>query len=158
MATILIVDDEVTFAKNAAKYLERFGHTVATAATVAEGRTQAAAHKPEVLVLDYRLPDGTGLELIGSLRATDPAVHIILITGHGTIELAVDAMKAGANDLLTKPVSLLELRERIDGLMKQQRDASRLRQKLYPQALQHEIQPQLPSESQFSPFTFSSLG
>ena len=127
MATILIVDDEVTFAKNAAKYLERFGHTVATAATVAEGRTQAAAHKPEVLVLDYRLPDGTGLELIGSLRATDPAVHIILITGHGTIELAVDAMKAGANDLLTKPVSLLELRERIDGLMKQQRDASRLR-------------------------------
>ncbi|MBX9795100.1 MAG: sigma-54 dependent transcriptional regulator [Burkholderiaceae bacterium] len=127
MATILIVDDEVTFAKNAAKYLERFGHTVSTAATVAEGKAQAEAQKPEVLVLDYRLPDGTGLEFIEHIRATDPAVHIILITGHGTIELAVDAMKAGANDLLTKPVSLLELRERIDGLMQEQRDASRLR-------------------------------
>jgi DNA-binding NtrC family response regulator len=127
MATILIVDDEVTYAKNAAKYLERFGHTVSTAATAAEGRTLAETRKPEVLVLDYRLPDGTGLEFIGHIRATDPAVHIILITGHGTIELAVDAMKAGANDLLTKPVSLLELRERIDGLMRQQRDASRLR-------------------------------
>ncbi|MFM9915471.1 MAG: sigma-54-dependent transcriptional regulator [Rhizobacter sp.] len=127
MATILIVDDEITFAKNAAKYLARFGHTTATAATVAEGKTLAESQKPEVLVLDYRLPDGTGLEFIEHIRASDPAVHIILITGHGTIELAVDAMKAGANDLLTKPVSLMELRERIDGLMQQQRDASRLR-------------------------------
>ena len=126
MATILIVDDEITFAKNAAKYLARFGHTVATAATIGEGKTQAESQKPEVLVLDYRLPDGTGLEFINHIRTTDPAVHIILITGHGTIELAVDAMKAGANDLLTKPVSLLELRERIDGLMQQQRSASRL--------------------------------
>jgi DNA-binding NtrC family response regulator len=127
MATILIVDDEVTFARNAAKYLERFGHTVSTAATVAEGKALAETQKPEALVLDYRLPDGTGLEFIEHIRASDPAVHIILITGHGTIELAVDAMKAGANDLLTKPVSLLELRERIDVLMQQQRDASRLR-------------------------------
>ena len=118
MATILIVDDEVTFARNAAKYLERFGHTVATAATVAEGKALAETQKPEALVLDYRLPDGTGLEFIEHIRATDPSVYIILITGHGTIELAVDAMKAGANDLLTKPVSLLELRERIDVLMK----------------------------------------
>ena len=127
MATILIVDDEVTFARNAAKYLERFGHTVSTAATVAEGKALAETQKPEALVLDYRLPDGTGLEFIEHIRATDPSVYIILITGHGTIELAVDAMKAGANDLLTKPVSLLELRERIDVLMQQQRDASRLR-------------------------------
>ena len=127
MATILIVDDEVTFARNAAKYLERFGHTVSTAATVAEGKALAETQKPEALVLDYRLPDGTGLEFIEHIRATDPSVYIILITGHGTIELAVDAMKAGANDLLTKPVSLLELRERIDALMQQQRDASRLR-------------------------------
>ena len=56
MATILIVDDEVTFARNAAKYLERFGHTVSTAATVAEGKALAETQKPEALVLDYRLP------------------------------------------------------------------------------------------------------
>ena len=86
MATILIVDDEVTFARNAAKYLERFGHTVSTAATVAEGKALAETQKPEALVLDYRLPDGTGLEFIEHIRATDPSVYIILITGHGTID------------------------------------------------------------------------
>ncbi|MDL2336699.1 MAG: sigma-54 dependent transcriptional regulator [Pseudomonadota bacterium] len=127
MATILIVDDEVTLAKNAAKYLARFGHEVAIAATLAEGKRLAESRAPEVLILDYRLPDGTGLEFIEHIRATDQTVHIILITGHGTIELAVDAMKAGANDLLTKPVSLFELRERIDVLLRLQRDASRLR-------------------------------
>ena len=127
MSNILIVDDEVTFAKNLAKYLTRFGHDVATAATVADGLQLFRSRSPEVLVLDYRLPDGTGMGFIEQVRATDKSVHIILITGYGTVELAVDAMKAGANDLLTKPVSLSELRERIDAMTQQQRTSSRLR-------------------------------
>ncbi|OYY66693.1 MAG: sigma-54-dependent Fis family transcriptional regulator, partial [Burkholderiales bacterium 28-67-8] len=102
MPSILIVDDEVTFAKNLAKYLTRFGHDVATAATVADGLQLFRSRSPDVLVLDYRLPDGTGMDFIEQVRATDESVHIILITGYGTVELAVDAMKAGANDLLTK--------------------------------------------------------
>ena len=127
MPNILIVDDEVTFAKNLAKYLTRFGHDVATAATVADGLQLFRSRSPDVLVLDYRLPDGTGMDFIQQVRATDESVHIILITGYGTVELAVDAMKAGANDLLTKPVSLGELRERIDATTQQLRTSSRLR-------------------------------
>ena len=127
MASVLIVDDEETFARNAARFLARAGHDAATAGTLAEARDQIRQRMPDVVVLDYRLPDGSGLELVASLRAADPTVLIWIVTGHGTIELAVEAMKQGANDLLTKPVSLSDLRERLASLTKAQRDESRLR-------------------------------
>ncbi len=95
MPSILIVDDEETFARNAARYLERAGHTVRVAGTLADGLRLFAERAPEVVVLDYRLPDGTGLEAVQHIRRSDPAAHVMLITGHGTIELAVQAMKAG---------------------------------------------------------------
>lgn len=127
MASILIVDDEETFAKNAAKFLALAGHEVETAGTLGAGLLSFQTRAPDAIVLDYRLPDGTGLDFIQRVRATDPAVHILLVTGHGTIELAVEAMKAGANDLLTKPVALSELRHRLGELAQRQRDSSRLR-------------------------------
>jgi two-component system, NtrC family, response regulator AtoC len=127
MTSILIIDDEETFARNAARYLERAGHLVQTAHTLTEGMQLFEAQRPEVVVLDYRLPDGTGLELIQRIRRLDEAVHLMLITGHGTIELAVEAMKAGAHDLLTKPVALSDLRERLAALTQRQRASGRLR-------------------------------
>lgn len=144
MAHLLIVDDEETLAKNAARYLERAGHTVSTAATVQEGLALFREQPPDAIVLDYRLPDGTGLDFIQRVRATDPAVHILLITGHGTIELAVEAMKAGANDLLTKPVALSDLRERLAQLAQRQRESSRLR---YFEAREREASPALLGDS-----------
>lgn len=65
------------------------------------------------VVLDFCLPDGTGLEFIRALRAQDSQCPILLITGQGSIELGVELMKAGADDLMTKPVSLAELRDRL---------------------------------------------
>jgi two-component system, NtrC family, response regulator AtoC len=127
MSHILIVDDEETFARNVARYLERAGHELSIALTAAAGRARFAEQRPDLVVLDYRLPDATGLDLIVHIRAQDASVPIVLITGHGSIDLAVQAMKAGADDLLTKPVSLAELRSRIEGLAKRQRDSSRLR-------------------------------
>jgi DNA-binding NtrC family response regulator len=127
MASILIVDDEETFAKNAAKFLSLAGHEVETAGTLAAGLLSFQTRAPDAIVLDYRLPDGTGLDFIQRVRATDHAAHILLVTGHGTIELAVEAMKAGANDLLTKPVALSELRHRLGELAQRQRETSRLR-------------------------------
>ncbi|CAD5371603.1 Regulatory protein AtoC [Rubrivivax sp. A210] len=126
MTHILIVDDEATFARNAALYLARTGNEVAVAGTAAEGRALYAEKPPDIVVLDYRLPDATGLEMIEFIRNTDKTVPIVLITGHGSIELAVEAMKAGANDLLTKPVSLAELRSRVELLAQRQRESSRL--------------------------------
>ena len=127
MSNILIVDDEDTYAKNAARYLAREGHETRTAGTLAEGLRLFRDLSPDVVILDYRLPDGTGLEFLQQARTSPSDTHIILITGHGTIELAVEAMKAGADDLLTKPVALSALRDRIGALAKRQRASSRLK-------------------------------
>lgn len=127
MSNILVVDDEETFLKNTAKFLARSGHAVAMAGTVKEGLALFQSSPPDAIVLDYRLPDGTGLEFIQRVREADPQVHIVLITGHGTIELAVEAMKAGATDLMTKPVSLRELAVRLESILQTQRDSGRLK-------------------------------
>ncbi len=126
MASILIIDDEATLARNAARFLEKGGHGASVAGTGREGLRQFAELRPDAVVLDYRLPDMDGLAVIAAIRADDAQVPIIMITGHGSIELAVEAMKAGANDLLTKPVALGELRQRIGQLTQRQRENSRL--------------------------------
>ena len=126
MSTILLIDDEETFVKNVAKYLSTTGHDVQTALNAADG-LELLANGPDAIVLDYRLPDLDGVTLIQRIREVDPNVPILMITGHGSIELAVEAMKAGANDLLTKPVPLNDLRRCLMGLMQRQRDSSRLK-------------------------------
>ena len=127
MSSILIIDDEETYAKNVARYLAREGHETSTAATLSQGLHMFRDLSPDVVILDYRLPDGTGLEFLQQARNVQSDAHIILITGHGTIELAVEAMKAGADDLLTKPVALSALRDRIDAVTQRQRASSRLK-------------------------------
>lgn len=127
MANVLIIDDEITFARNAAKFLEKAGHVVRTAATAAAGMQLFAEGAADVVVLDYRLPDEDGISIIRRLRVLDATVPILMITGHGTIELAVAAMKIGANDLLVKPVSLASLRQRIGEFDKQRLESGRLR-------------------------------
>lgn len=127
MATILIIDDEETFLKNTARFLDKAGHTVLTATTAAAGLEAFAKGSPDAVVVDFRLPDRDGIAVIRCLRDLDTRVPILMITGHGNIELAVEAMKAGANDLLTKPVALSELRQRLGTLTERLRAADRLR-------------------------------
>jgi len=126
MAHILIVDDEATLAKNAARFLERAGHSVEVTGNLTEAHAAFARLAPDAVVLDYRLPDGVGLSFIEALRAQDAHCPILLITGHGSIDLAVQAMKAGASDLLTKPLSLADLRDRLHTLLQRQRQRTRL--------------------------------
>ncbi len=126
MASILIIDDEAVLAKNVAKFLEKAGYSTRLAHTGAAGLENFSSNPPDVVVLDYRLPDMDGIALIQRIREQDAAVPILMITGHGSIELAVDAMKAGANDLLTKPVPLSELRQRIEEFIQRQREVNRL--------------------------------
>lgn len=103
MASILIIDDETTLARNAARFLEKGGHGATTASTGREGLKLFGELRPDAVVLDFRLPDMDGLAVIAAIRADDTQVPIIMITGHGSIELAVEAMKAGAVDFLQKP-------------------------------------------------------
>lgn len=109
MAQLLVIEDEMVLAKNMARYFERQGHGVAIAHTGDEGLALAAQVAPDVVIVDFQLPGLNGLEVIKALRQTGTETRIIMVTGHGSIHLAVEAMKAGSMDLLTKPISLAAL-------------------------------------------------
>jgi two-component system, NtrC family, response regulator AtoC len=106
---ILIIEDEAVLAKNMRTYLERQGCEVRCAATAEEGIAALAAFPPDVVVLDFNLPGMDGLKALARIRTQCPDAQVIMVTGHASVELAVDAMKAGALDFLTKPVSLSKL-------------------------------------------------
>lgn len=101
--TLLLVDDDETFVKRLAKAMEKRGFQPDTALSVAEGRTKATANPPAFAVVDLRLEDGNGLEVIEALRERRPDCRIVVLTGYGAIATAVAAVKIGAIDYLSKP-------------------------------------------------------
>jgi two-component system, NtrC family, response regulator AtoC len=107
---ILIIEDEIVLAKNMRTYLERNGYEVRCAESAEEGLAALEEFRPDVVLLDFNLPGMDGLQAMARIRAFDAAVRVIMITGHGSVEIAVEAMKAGALDFLTKPVALAKLR------------------------------------------------
>lgn len=118
---ILIVEDEAVLARNIKTYLERRGYDAVTAGSVNEGMVKYSEFQPDAILLDYNLPDAAGTELIRRVRNEDRATKLIVITAHGSIDVAVETMKAGADDYLTKPVSLDELTLLLDRLLSQAR-------------------------------------
>lgn len=107
---VLIIEDEATLAKNMSLYLARYGYDVETAGTAEAGFAALDSFKPDIVLLDFHLPGMDGMAAMARLKTSMPEVPVIMITGHGTVELAVEAMKSGAYDFLTKPVSLAKLR------------------------------------------------
>jgi two-component system response regulator AtoC len=118
MAQLLVIEDELVLAKNIARFFERQGHTVGLAHDGQAGLEKARELLPDVVIVDFQLPHLNGLEVIRELRRLDDEMRIIMITGHGTINLAVEAMKAGSMDLLTKPLSLATLDEVVQRAVK----------------------------------------
>src|ERR1700680_2786039 len=100
---ILILDDEPNIGSSLRLILEREGFSVTIARTLAEAK--AAADRADVLLLDVRLPDGSGIDLLRQLRERDHPGQVIMISGHATIADAVEATRAGAFDFLEKPLS-----------------------------------------------------
>lgn len=103
---ILVVDDEAATRAAIRVYLESHGFGVTEAGSIAQAERAFLERRAEAAIVDYRLPDGDALSLIPRLRALDPFVAVVVLTGHGTIELAVQAIQAGADQFLTKPVAL----------------------------------------------------
>src|SRR5689334_23242320 len=101
--TLLIVDDDAPLCQRLARAMERRGFVVSTADGVASGVAAASAHPPAFAVVDLRLGDGSGLDVVAALRAARPGARIVMLTGYGNIATAVAAVKAGALDYLTKP-------------------------------------------------------
>ncbi len=118
---ILVIEDEQTLANNIKRYLEGHDYEVRIASTAEEGMKQFEASKPDAVLLDLRLPGMDGLETLSKMREIDAQAKIILITGHGNVENAVEAMKAGAYDFLSKPLVLAKLRMLLDKAVGQTR-------------------------------------
>lgn len=111
--TVLIVDDEDNARQNISDYLTPLGYEVLGAATLAEARTFLQRGDGDVVLLDVSLPDGYGPSLLYETENIPMRPPIIIITAHGDIDMAVDAMKNGAHDFLTKPIQLTQLESSI---------------------------------------------
>ena len=101
--TLLIVDDDAPLCQRLARAMERRGFIVATADSVAGGVAAATNEPPAFAVVDMRLGDGRGFEVVSALRTARPDARIVMLTGYGNIATAVAAVKAGAIDYLPKP-------------------------------------------------------
>jgi two-component system response regulator RegA len=101
--TLLIVDDDAPLCQRLARAMERRGFIVATADSVAGGVAAATDEPPAFAVVDMRLGDGRGFEVVSALRDARPGARIVMLTGYGNIATAVAAVKAGAIDYLPKP-------------------------------------------------------
>ncbi|HUP92231.1 MAG TPA: sigma-54 dependent transcriptional regulator [Solimonas sp.] len=110
LRSALVVDDERDIRELLVLTLGRMGLRVDTAGDIASARAQLAAEKYDLCLTDMRLPDGSGLDLIGLITQRFPETPVAMITAHGNVEAAVNALKAGAFDFVTKPVDLAVLR------------------------------------------------
>ena len=101
--TLLLVDDDAPFVNRLARAMEKRGFQPDTAESVAEGKAKAQAQAPAFAVVDLRLGDGNGLDVVEVLRERRPDCRVVVLTGYGAIATAVAAVKIGAVDYLSKP-------------------------------------------------------
>src|SRR5512147_1643490 len=103
MPTLLLVEDEAVLARHLVTILTHEGYDVRHADTIAAGRRVAAETPADIALLDLRLPDGSGLDLLETLTAADPGLPVIMMTAYGSVADAVQAIKRGAADYVQKP-------------------------------------------------------
>lgn len=112
-ASLLLVDDDAAFRLVMAGELARVGYEVDTVGTGEEAIAKVASAEPEVVLLDLRLPGMGGLEALKAIQASAPATEVIMLTGHGSIDTAIESIRIGACDYVVKPCPLDELQIRI---------------------------------------------
>ena len=118
-ANILLVDDEIPFVETMTKRLSKSGINIVTAFSGQEALGHLAAGKDvDVVILDVKMPGMDGLETLKEIKRQYPAMDVIILTGHSTMETAIKGMRLGAFDYLTKPCELEALIEKIQEAMK----------------------------------------
>ena len=120
MQTVLVIDDETVFARNVRRFLDRQGFEVSIAGDGKSGLAALKRERPDIVLLDYRLPDQDGLAVLQQIRNLEFAPTVVFVTGHGNIQIAIDAINGGAAKYLTKPVALEELGLVLKKLARQQ--------------------------------------
>ena len=112
-ASLLLVDDDSTFRQVMAKELSRLGYQIEAVGTGEEAIRRIAASEPDVVLLDMRLPGMSGLDVLKSIHASAPATEVVMLTGHGSIDTAIESIRIGAFDYVVKPCPLDELNIRV---------------------------------------------
>jgi DNA-binding NtrC family response regulator len=108
-ATVLVVDDEASVRESLVRVLDREGHRVFQAASAEDALNVLQTESVHLMLSDLKMPTMSGLDLLREVKRRAPETEVVLITGHGTIETAVEAMKEGASDFLTKPFKRAEI-------------------------------------------------
>jgi two-component system response regulator RegA len=106
---LLLVDEDENYAAALSRSLALRGFAIRVARSVGEAIGAASSRPPQYAVVDLKLPDGSGLKLVSGLRALDPRTRVVVLTGHGSIPSAVEAIKLGATYYLTKPTTADDL-------------------------------------------------
>jgi two-component system, NtrC family, response regulator HydG len=117
---VLVIDDDAAHADAVADSLARVGYECTTATTAADGITALGRDAYEVIVTDLRMKDATGMDVLVQAKNLLPDAEVILITGHGTVQSAVEAMQQGAFNYLLKPLDLKQLRAVVDNAARNQ--------------------------------------
>lgn len=107
--TLLLIDDDEPFLRRLTKAMEKRGFKVESAGSVAAGRAIATARPPAYAVVDLRLTDGNGLDVVEVLHEKRPNCRVVVLTGYGAIATAVAAVKIGATDYLSKPADASDI-------------------------------------------------
>jgi len=110
---VLVVDNETEFASTLAERLRLRKIEAQSAYSGEEGLAAVSRFLPDVLILDLQMPDMSGLEVLSQVKAIDPSIEVILLTGHGSFEAGITGMELGAFDYIIKPVDLSLLMEKI---------------------------------------------
>jgi len=113
--SLLVVDDDAVFRRRLSRAFAERGFEVREAAGAAEAMERARAESPEWALVDLRMPDGSGLDVVRELATLDPTTRIVVLTGYGSIATAVEAVRLGAADYLTKPADVDEILARLEG-------------------------------------------
>ncbi|MCW8875067.1 MAG: response regulator, partial [Gammaproteobacteria bacterium] len=114
---VLLIDDELIALTNLTTVLEREGYRVTACKTGEEGVAALQSTAFDLVLTDLRMPGIDGIDVLRHIRETMPEVPVIMITGHATLDSAVDAMKAGAYHYIAKPFRLAEVREVVRGAL-----------------------------------------
>ncbi len=110
---LLIIDDEVEFASTLSQRLQMRGIDATDVHSGGEGLSALEDVEPEIVILDLKMPDMNGLDVLEGIKTHDPNIEVIMLTGHGTTGSGIEAMEKGAFDYIMKPVDLNGLLEKI---------------------------------------------
>ena len=140
--SVVIVDDDTTVRETLVDFFAAQGAVARGAGTASDGRRLAAEHACDVAVIDLRLPDASGLTLLEALRADDPEIAVVVLSGHADVPTAVRAMQQGAVDVLEKPVDLRVLQ----GAVERAAEGARVRRELAVLRAAHDGDAPVPSD------------